>query len=311
MCGSRFRDVVSHDRLVVARYKSASKVLGLTPPSIASLLAYCGGFVAFVFSPNKRRIVIDNLSRASGGSKSRIGMYRLGLGGYFSYARYWVESLAVGELSRRQLNSRMSFQGFEYLYQALGEGKGAIVTSPHMGNWDFGAAWLASAGFPITAVTEELEPLELFEWFVSHRISFGVRPIPASAAAFGELTKALSRNEVVALVADRDVTNSGVQLPFFGEVTSVPQGVALLSLRTGAPIIPVAIYLLPGGFHFALVTKPISFTRSALLRDDVSKLTGMLVERYESLIRADPTQWHLFQVNWPSQFENFQQRPTI
>ncbi len=295
------RDLWGRDRFVVARYKFASRFLAFVSPSFDTGFAYGFGLLAFVFSPKKRQLVMDNLLRASHPKQGWLGRNKLALQGYFSYARYWVEALALGELTRRDLSARMSIYGFEHFYKAIGQGKGVIFTSPHLGNWDFGAAWLGSGGYPITAVVEELEPRELFEWFASHRVSFGVSAIPATATAFGELAKALSRGEVVALVADRDISGSGIQMPFFGEVTSIPQGVALLSIRTGAPIITAAVYLLPGGGHFALVTDPITVERSDSLRKDVECLTGRIVERYERLIRADPVQWHLFQPNWPSQ----------
>ncbi|MDA8080314.1 MAG: hypothetical protein M0Z96_01680 [Actinomycetota bacterium] len=292
-------------------YKGLSRVLGRIPPSCATIPAYVSGLAVFLLSPNKRQIVRDNLARPSG---RRMGWWesnKLALRGYFSYSRYWVEALGLTQLSRRELSARMSFNGFENVFTALGQGKGVIFTTPHLGNWDFGAAWLASSGHPITAVMEELEPRELYDWFSSHRITFGVRVIPASASAFGELAKTLARNEVVALVADRDIVSSGVKVPFFGEAASVPQGVALLSLRTGAPIIPAAVYMLPGGGHYAIAMEPIRYTRTGLLRDDVAELTGLLVSRFESLIRAAPTQWHLFQPNWPSQMENGDSGSTI
>lgn len=302
---------LSHEHLVVIGYKGVSRLLGMIPPSCATIPAYVSGLAVFLFSPNKRQIVRDNLARPTGRKMGWWESNMLALRGYFSYSRYWVEALGLARLSRRELSSRMSFNGFENVFTALGQGKGVIITTPHLGNWDFGAAWLASGGHPITAVMEQLEPRELFDWFSGHRISFGVKVIPASASAFGELAKTLVRNEVVALVADRDIISSGVTVPFFGEAASVPQGVALLSLRTGAPIIPAAVYMLPGGGHYAVAMEPIRFTRTGRLRDDVAELTGLLVSRYESLIRAAPTQWHLFQPNWPSQMENTDLGSTI
>jgi len=303
--------LLSRDHLIVMGYKAASRALGIIPPGFVTVPAYLIGLAVFLSSPNKRQTVRDNLVRPSGRRMGWAESYLLALRGYFSYSRYWFEALGLVQLSRRELSARMSFHGFENLFKALGEGKGVILTSPHLGNWDFGAAWLASGGHPITAVMEELKPRALFDWFSSHRIAFGVKVIPASASAFGELAKTLARNEVAALVADRDILGSGVKVPFFGEVASVPQGVALLSLRTGAPIVPVAIYMLPGGYHYAIAMEPIQFTRTGMLRDDVVKLTELLVARYESLIRADPSQWHLFQPNWPSQMENADLGSTI
>lgn len=303
--------ILNRDRRIVAEYEAASRLLSLIPGSVSLGVANVVGLIAFMCSPRKRQLVRDNVLRATEGRAESFGGYLLTLRAYLSYSRYWVEALALGRMTRKELNSRMGFHGFQHVYAALGKGKGAIFATPHMGNWDFGAAWLASSGIPITAVMEELEPKELLEWFASHRTGFGVRAVPASSSAFGELARALSKNQVVALVADRDVSNHGLMVPFFGEKASVPQGVALLSLRTGAPIIPAAVYLLPGGCHYALVRDPITFVRSGDLKNDVLKLTELIVASFESLIRADPSQWHLFQPNWPSQIGDASPDSTI
>lgn len=289
------------NQLLLWFYRFGSRFLVLIPLSLSSLFSWIGGTISFLGAPNKRKIVGDNLRRAQTERDGWISRKSIALRGYISYTKYWIEALTVGNMKRAELESRMSFYGLENVYSALGLGRGAIITSPHLGNWDFGAAWFASKGHPITAVMEELEPREVFEWFAEHRVKFGVTAVPASSKAFRELSKALSRNEIIALVADRDLMDSGIDLSFFGEITSVPQGTALLSLRTGAPIIPAAIYILPGGFHFALLCEPIYAQRELSLREDIIRITELVVASYEKLIKADPAQWHLFQRNWPSQ----------
>lgn len=295
--------IIKHfqDQLLLWFYRVGSRFLVLIPLSLSSVFSWVGGVISFIGAPKKRKIVGDNMLRAHSESDDQISRKSITLRAYISYTKYWIEALTVGNLTRADLESRMSFCGLENVYSALGLGKGAIITSPHLGNWDFGAAWFASKGYPITAVMEELKPREVFEWFAEHRIKFGVTAVPGSSKAFGELSKALSRNEIIALVADRDLMDSGVDVSFFGEVTSVPQGTALLSLRTGAPIIPAAIYILPGGFHFALLCEPIYAKRELSLREDIIRVTELVVASYEKLITADPVQWHLFQRNWPSQ----------
>lgn len=292
------------DDLTLLIYKCGSLIFRILPYGVSSSIAVIGAFFVFLFSPNKRKLVGENQSRACGSVSGIFGNRIQALKAYVSYARYWSEALSIGSLSRAELDGRVGFAGFEYLYEALGKGKGAIITSPHLGNWDFGAAWFASKGYPITAVMENLEPPDLLDWFAEHRIKFGVTAIPVSASVFASLTKALSRGEIVALIADRDILKSGIDLPFFGEVTSVPQGVALLALRTGAPVLPVAVYMLPGGYHFAIVDEPIYVARAGSLREDVERITKEVVSRFERFIAADPAQWHLFQPNWPSQMGN-------
>lgn len=286
-------------------YKSGALFLKVFPTECTDLLSVIGGTFAFMAAPKKRRVVADNQARVIGKSGGMLNCYWLAARAYVSYARYWIEALSIGNFSKADLDAKVSFHGFENIYKALGDGKGMIVTTPHLGNWDLGAAWFAAKGYPITAVMENLEPKELFDWFANHRVSFGVRAIPASSNVFGELTKSLGRGEIVALVADRDLLSSGVEVEFFDEQTSIPQGVALLALRTGAPIIPTAIFMLPGGFHLAMALDPIVAKREGDLREDIKRITEEVVKSFERLITAAPAQWHLFQPNWRSQSENF------
>lgn len=291
------------DLAVITLYRIGSQILRLVPPTLAGAFSVVGGIVAFIFAPRKRRIVADNQRRAMQIDSINLLTLFSALRAYISYARYWIEALSIGNLDESDLNARVSFFGLENLYKVLGEGRGAIITSPHLGNWDFGAAWFAAKGNPITAVMEDLEPKEVLDWFANHRKSFGVTAIPASANSFVELTKCISRGEIVALVADRDLLNSGVEVSFFGEKTSLPQGVALLALRTGSPIIPTAVFMLPNGFHFAVTQPPIYAQRRGRMRDDVQRISEEIVGTFERFIKADPAQWHLFQPNWPSQSE--------
>lgn len=301
--GRHFVSEGIRNRLVLFSYKSGSVVLRYLPQSLARGLGIVGGTLAFAGFSKKRRLVSDNMRRAVGDDYGTVKINVLCLKAFVSYAIYWVEALGLGNASPSSLAARMSFSGLEHLYRALGSGKGAIITSPHLGNWDFGAAWFASKGNPIIAVMEEIEPKELLQWFAAHRVGFGVKAIPASPDSFKELVKALRANQVVALVADRDLSGAGIEMNFFGEVTTLPQGVALLALRTGTPIFPTAVYLLPGGGHFTLIRKPIVALRRGSLREDVERVTAQIVESYEVAIKADPAQWHLFQPNWPSQLE--------
>ena len=112
---------------------------------------------------------------------------------------------------------------------------------------------------------------------------------------------ALKRNEVVCLLSDRDLDGRGVEVEFFGERTTLPAGPATLGIRTGAPILPTAVYFTPRyNGHFGLVRPPLDTTRSGSLRDDVARVTQQLARELELLITRAPQQWHLFQPNWPS-----------
>jgi KDO2-lipid IV(A) lauroyltransferase len=110
----------------------------------------------------------------------------------------------------------------------------------------------------------------------------------------------LGDNGIAALVSDRDLVGSGVEVEFFGERTTLPAGPATLALRTGAALLPTAVYMRPGGGHHGVIRPPMAVERRGGLREDVRRLTQDLAHELEVLIRVAPEQWHLFQPNWPS-----------
>ena len=104
---------------------------------------------------------------------------------------------------------------------------------------------------------------------------------------------------MVCLLCDRFLEGASVEVEFFGERTSLPAGPATLALRTGAPLLPTAVYF-RGDSHHAIVRPPIPAEREGKLRDDVQRVTQALAHELERLIRLAPEQWHLLQPNWPS-----------
>jgi KDO2-lipid IV(A) lauroyltransferase len=110
---------------------------------------------------------------------------------------------------------------------------------------------------------------------------------------------ALRRNELVCLLSDRDLEGSGPEVEFFGETTTLPAGPALLALRSGATLLPSAIYF-EGRRHRCVVRPPVPVERRGRLREDVRRITQDLARELEVLISAAPDQWHMMQPNWPS-----------
>ena len=96
------------------------------------------------------------------------------------------------------------------------------------------------------------------------------------------------------------MSGGGSEINFMGETTTLPAGPALLALRTGATILPTAVYFEPQGKHLGMVRPPIDTARVGTVKEDVQRITQLLAAELEVLIRRDPEQWHLFQPNWPS-----------
>ncbi|MCU1453436.1 MAG: putative acyltransferase [Acidimicrobiales bacterium] len=222
-------------------------------------------------------------------------------GAFGSYARYWIESFRLPGTSAADIDAGFAVEGFDHIEAALAAGNGVILALPHLGGWEWAAFWLTSVKhLSVTAVVEPVEPPELAEWFLDLRRSLGMELITLGPSAGGAVARALKANRIVCLLSDRDIGGGGIELDFFGERTTLPAGPATLSLRSGAPILPVAVYFRKGGGHAAVVRPPLPTEREGRLRHDVERVTLRLAAELEGLIRAAPEQWHLMQPNWPS-----------
>lgn len=223
---------------------------------------------------------------------------RRGLG---SYARYWAESFRIPDLSARAIDRGFSVTGYENIEHALDDGIGPILVLPHLGGWEWAAAWLNRVkGEQVTAVAERLEPPDVFDWFVELRSAYGIEVVPVGPGAMGRLVRAVRAKRIVCLLSDRDVTGSGVEVEFFGERTTLPAGPALLAKRTGAPLLPTAVYFRSRNRHHARVQGPVAPDPELSLRDDIVRVTRELARAMEDLIANAPDQWHLLGPNWPS-----------
>ncbi len=217
-----------------------------------------------------------------------------------SYGRYYGESFRLPTIDPAELDARMSYDGFEHIQQARADGIGALAVMPHLGSWEWSAYWLTRVEqVPVTAVVEHIEPQALFDWFVEYRESIGMHVVPLGPDAGRSVVSAIKQRHVIALLCDRDIAGGGVEVTFFGEKTTLPSGPAVLALRTGAPLLPTAIYD-QGRNHHGVVHPPLPVERQGTFRADVARITQALADELEVLIRAAPEQWHLMQPNWPS-----------
>jgi lauroyl/myristoyl acyltransferase len=216
--------------------------------------------------------------------------------GFASYGQYWAEGAKLPGIQPEKVFARFRIgEGLEYLYDAKEKGLGTIIALPHIGSWEWGGSFLNSLGLGMTAVAEELDPPELFAWFKEKRESIGIRIEPLDEHAGTVLLQTLKEGGVIGLLCDRDIQGSGIPVNFFGETVTLPAGPATLALRTGATLVAAACYSGPGDDHFAVITPPIDTTRTGRLRADVTRVTQLVANELEGLIRRAPEQWHILQ----------------
>ena len=286
-------------------YRLGSVVANALPPVLATPIAEATGR-AVAMAPllaGRRRIVRRNLKRATDGTLDGLALERAVSDTFASYGRYWLELFRLPADARGSVEDRVTSVGFQHITDGLARGKGVILALPHLGGFDFAAAWLAGRGVAPAVVVEAVEPPELFEWFADVRRAIGMEVIPLGPDAASGVLRALRENRVVCLLSDRDLAGDGVPVEFFDEQTTLPAGPATLALRAGATLLPAAVYFRPHGHHFVKIEPPLPIERKGRLREDVTRVTQDLARRFEELVRMAPEQWHVMQPNWPSDHE--------
>ncbi|MCV7393266.1 phosphatidylinositol mannoside acyltransferase [Mycobacterium paraseoulense] len=214
-----------------------------------------------------------------------------------SYARYWREAFRLPTMDHRKLASQLdeSVDGQDNLAAALAAGRGAICALPHSGNWDMAGVWLAQTHGTFTTVAERLNPESLYRRFIAFRERLGFEVLPLSGGErppFEVLCERLRANRVVCLMAERDLTRTGVQVDFFGEPTRMPAGPAKLAIETGAALLPSHCWF-EGDRSRVWMQPPLDCSSG-----DVGAITQALADQFAKNIAAHPEDWHMLQPQW-------------
>lgn len=214
-----------------------------------------------------------------------------------SYARYWREAFRLPSMDLPRVAERLDqvFVGAEHFAAAKRAGRGAVMALPHSGNWDMAGVWLAQQYGTFTTVAERLKPESLYDRFIAFRESLGFEVLPLTGGErppMEVLAERLRGNGFVCLMADRDLTRSGVQVDFFGEPTRMPAGPAKLAIETGAPLHPAHVHY--DGPDCVVTVEPALDTSSG----DVRAITQALADRFAANIARHPQDWHMLQPQW-------------
>lgn len=220
--------------------------------------------------------------------------------GMRSYLRYWMESFRLQTWSRERIARDVQVEGFERLREAMESGRGAVIALPHMGNWDLAGAWVALEGYPFTTVAERLKPERLFERFVAYRESLGMEVLALTgggASVVGTLARRLREGRLVCLVGDRDLSEAGVGVSFFGEETRMPAGPAALCLRTGAALLPVTIWY-DGPVMRAMIHPEVVPPAEGDRAERTAAMVQGMADVWAAGIREHSEDWHMLQRLW-------------
>jgi len=286
--------VLSRESMADWGYAAGWRIVRAMPETLARNVFDAGArYAARGGGPEQLR---KNLARVIGTTPAEVpdALMRASVA---SYARYWREAFRLPTMNQAALATRLDrvFIGAENFADAHRGGRGAVIALPHSGNWDMAGVWLAQNYGTFTTVAERLTPESLYDRFIAYRESLGFEVLPLTGGPrppMQILAERLRANRFVCLMADRDLTRSGVQVNFFGEPTRLPAGPARLAIETGAPLHPAHVYY--DGEDCVVQIDDALDTGSG----DVGVITQALADRFAVNIAAHPADWHMLQPQW-------------
>lgn len=214
-----------------------------------------------------------------------------------SYARYWREAFRLPRIAADpRLHERLTagIVGREHFERSLAAGRGVILTLPHSGNWDMAGMWLVHNYGQFTTVAERVKPEALFRAFVDFRESLGFEVIALTGGdepPFARLAEVLRDGGVVCLLGERDLKQTGIEVDFFGEKTTMPAGPAQLAIETGAALHVVHSWFTEEPGWGLSASEPVEVT-------DVESTTQRVADGFAKNIAAHPADWHMLQPQW-------------
>lgn len=247
-----------------------------------------------------REAVLGNVSRVLGLPPEDERVLDTARGMLRSHSRLWIDLLRYS--GRRDVDARAlvaGSRGEEHLAAAREAGGGAVLLTAHVGNFELGGLFLKDVGLDVHAVYAPDPSPAVEEHREAARRELGVKGIPVTSSpfAFVPMMRVLRSGGFLAMQGDRDYAGNGLRVPFLGATASFPIGPYRIAQASSAPVLPVFILQAGGGRYRIAVEEPIRVDRGggdAAVRRALLDFVAVL----ETTVRANPSQWYLFQRFW-------------
>jgi KDO2-lipid IV(A) lauroyltransferase len=258
------------------------------------------GRVAFHILRIRRGVALDNLRAAFGSEMTEREIHSLAARFYANLGLTLMEFFTLYDLSRQQILQKVTVEGIEHLEACRRQGRGALLLSGHLGNWELAGAAMSARGYPVSyLIKSQSNPyVDRMQNEIRRRAGVGVI---RQGASVRQLVYALRRHEIVGILGDQDGGNQGLFIDFLGRPASVFRGPAYMAYRTGCPVIPGGIVREEKGKHRVILTPPIDIDPSWDEETAVAELSRAHTQRLADLIRKYPDQYFWVHRRWKTQ----------
>lgn len=213
-----------------------------------------------------------------------------------SYMRYWCDTFRIQNWSVERIQSTVTTTNENLLIDPMKKGEGVVIALPHSGNWDHAGAYFCSLGIPLVTVAERLKPEALFQKFLQHREAMGFEVLSLDNRSFATLVKRAREKRLIALVTDRDLSQSGIDVNFFKFPARMPAGPALLHIKTGISIVVAHVSYTESGIHIDF--EPVEVPSLGTDEERIQRCVQNMADLFEKGISRTPQDWHMLQRIW-------------
>ncbi|MBN2227078.1 MAG: lysophospholipid acyltransferase family protein [candidate division Zixibacteria bacterium] len=267
-----------------------TKLAQILPGRVVDWMAFVLGRLAYAMLASRRRIARENLQRAFKNEKSPGEIEDIIKKVFLHAARTSVEFARQPVYTPKRIRSMYTCEGMEYLEAVRDYGKGAILISGHLGNWELLAGLIAAMNYPLDLLVGHQHNEKVNDLLISFRRSLGVGIIPVGVAARGVI-KSLRSNRMVAIVSDQHAASGGVVAEFFSRPASTPKGPAAFAVKVDCPILGGVSVRLGYNRHHAVIKPPIYPPQTGDTEKDILIMTQAYTSLIEECIRHYPEQW--------------------
>jgi KDO2-lipid IV(A) lauroyltransferase len=272
-------------------------LVGRLPLRVARALGAGLGRATYRLLSGRRRVALDNLTLVFGDTLSPAARTALARESFEHIGITAVECCRLFFGPVEPLLARVRGRGTEHIGPALAQGRGIFFLTGHFGNWELLAATHGLAGFGLSVVVRPLDNPYLEALIARARERSGLRAISKREAVVG-VREALARGECIGILLDQDAGRGGVFVPFMGHPASTSRALAVLALKTRAPVLPAFIHRLPDGHHELVLEPEIPLVVTGDLDHDIEANTARYTAAIERQVRAHPAQWFWVHRRW-------------
>ena len=265
------------------------------PTRLCHWLGKLVALVAYSFSHKDRDGLAFNLSKALNRPMDDSVIRKTIRQVFMNYGQYMVDFFLMPQLPSHKARKFFAYlEGEEILQNALAKGRGAILLSAHVGNWEFGGTMMRLAHYPLAVVAMAHNTSATNALINRLRKDKGITVIEMDQSPFSgvEILRHLRKNGIVAMIGDRDFFGRGHQITFFGKKVVFPVGPVVLAMKSGAALIPAFVLKQSDGRYFGILEEAIPLLLEGERDDVIKKNLGKTARVFEEYIRRHPDQWY-------------------